>query len=337
MKKQAGAFIFFCFIAVVPASIHSASPVRLNELASEETSPQNDWVELYVAVSSANLSGWALFEQGSQVKTFPSPVICSLDTYIVIHFNSSLPDETSLTGDLNRNGALDLYTPDAGLTGTSNVVTFRNARGRIIDAVVYSDNSSWTSAQQAAFNLAVSTGQWTGTINGGAAQNFTESVNIPKGIGSGNSIGRDPLSNDSDDEAEANQDWTFLRKNQTMGRQNAGLANGIMTLPEGKMFEILQSPFSPHGQGRFSEALIGYPSSPGGRITIQIYDVYGNLVRTLLRSSESGHLSGEIRWDGRDNDGRVVPIGIYVVHLEVLSADGGLSKDDKTVVVGRKL
>src|SRR3989344_5346267 len=109
----------------------------INEVASEEAPATGDWIELYVASAPADLSGWKIYEQNTLIKTFPSNSIFSADTYLILHFNSSAPDETP-----------DFYTPDTGLTGTSNVLTLRNAEGLIADAVVFSDSSSWTSAHQ---------------------------------------------------------------------------------------------------------------------------------------------------------------------------------------------
>ncbi|OGR83255.1 MAG: hypothetical protein A2901_08325 [Elusimicrobia bacterium RIFCSPLOWO2_01_FULL_54_10] len=198
----------------------------INEVASEEAPATGDWIELYVASAPADLSGWKIYEQNTLIKTFPSNSIFSADTYLILHFNSSAPDETP-----------DFYTPDTGLTGTSNVLTLRNAEGLIADAVVFSDSSSWTSAQQSAFNLAVASGQWTGTPDAGT-RSFLESVNIAGGIGAGNSIGRVPGSADNNHFL----DWSHYKGKQTPGTQNPAVITCQTTRhPEGTISEIAPS------------------------------------------------------------------------------------------------
>lgn len=531
--------------------LHGASPVHINEVASEEISPDRDWVELYIASGPIDMSEWKLYEKSSLVKTFPATdFVYNAGTYIVVNFKSSLKDETTFFGDMNGNGAVDVYTSDSGLTGTSNVLSIRDSHGVIIDGVVYSDGSSWTSSQQKAFDVLVATGQWTGTIQGGKEQNFSEAVTVINGIGSGNSIARDETSGDSDDLLEAKDDWTHLKSKQTKGKVNPTIAvclpgsgyvngsisevapsiprlnggdfveifiakaanlcgaklfekgaliktfpsvtprsepfgpyvvlhagievselnpdetdltgdlngNGVVDLysdetspgliggsgnaltlknvdgftadfvafshgtspfvgslknaydsavsvgqwfpdcrekglscyhagsvswndsssrsmsrkisgegtpldsspssandwtvgvptrgrgygsdvrPEPGMLEVTQSPFSPFGDGRFREALIGYRVSGESTVTVGVYNVKGRLILTLLDNSIARNSQTQtVTWDGRDMNDRIVPVGVYVVSMEARSPNGSVSKDTKTVVVGRKL
>lgn len=60
-----------------------------------------------------------------------------------------------------------------------------------------------------------------------------------------------------------------------------------------------------------------------GPVDLSIYDVQGRLVRTLLRGPESGGWK-TAHWDGRDERGRPVPSGVYLVRLE---ADGRVFRD----------
>ncbi|MBD3348380.1 MAG: M6 family metalloprotease domain-containing protein [Candidatus Eisenbacteria bacterium] len=71
----------------------------------------------------------------------------------------------------------------------------------------------------------------------------------------------------------------------------------------------------------------GMPS-PGGRVSLRVYDVNGRLVRTIV----DGFLPGgrhHARWDGKDERGRNVASGVYFYSLEA----PGLSKRGKSVVV----
>jgi len=55
--------------------------------------------------------------------------------------------------------------------------------------------------------------------------------------------------------------------------------------------------------------------SPGGRVTLNIYDVHGRLVRTLLDRNEPAG-SKSTTWDGRNNAGSRVASGTYFYRLE---------------------
>jgi flagellar hook assembly protein FlgD len=51
-------------------------------------------------------------------------------------------------------------------------------------------------------------------------------------------------------------------------------------------------------------------TSDGNLVQVKIYDITGNLVRTLLNTNqEAGNYS--IVWDGKDNLGQIVPAGTY--------------------------
>ncbi|HEX9911691.1 MAG TPA: FlgD immunoglobulin-like domain containing protein, partial [candidate division Zixibacteria bacterium] len=67
-------------------------------------------------------------------------------------------------------------------------------------------------------------------------------------------------------------------------------------------------------------------------LTLKIYDVKGRLVKTLM--DKEPQISGEIFWEGEDNQGRKVKVGIYILYLEV-SGSKNLSKKS-TVVVARR-
>jgi hypothetical protein len=81
------------------------------------------------------------------------------------------------------------------------------------------------------------------------------------------------------------------------------------------------NPFSPNGDGLYDETRIGFfLSREADWVTIEIYDVAGTEVRTIRWQqglTADGRNSFEIAWDGRDDDGGIVPYGIYVARVEV--------------------
>jgi flagellar hook assembly protein FlgD len=50
-----------------------------------------------------------------------------------------------------------------------------------------------------------------------------------------------------------------------------------------------------------------------GPLTVAVYDLKGRLVRTLVEDSWWPSGSGTLSWDGRDQAGRQVASGIYLV------------------------
>ena len=68
-----------------------------------------------------------------------------------------------------------------------------------------------------------------------------------------------------------------------------------------------------------------------------IYDARGRRVRSLAEARLTGS-TGELVWDGRGDDGRDLRVGIYVVLVDAVDADGGIIERHKApVVLARRL
>lgn len=66
-----------------------------------------------------------------------------------------------------------------------------------------------------------------------------------------------------------------------------------------------------------------------------IYNSYGQLVRKLLDADPTGS-ERDVVWNGRDDEGARLPMGIYIVYLEALNAGKGvLCREKKAVVLAR--
>ncbi|NCS87820.1 MAG: hypothetical protein AUK34_03590 [Ignavibacteria bacterium CG2_30_36_16] len=68
------------------------------------------------------------------------------------------------------------------------------------------------------------------------------------------------------------------------------------------------NPFNPNTTIRFS-----IPQSE--IVSIEIYDVQGELVKSLLKNSDQSSGTFELKWDGKDDSGKVVPSGIYFTRM----------------------
>ncbi len=103
---------------------------------------------------------------------------------------------------------------------------------------------------------------------------------------------------------------------------------------EEKNFVIALSPnpFSPDGD-RFEDWLqISYELPLRANLTLKIYDFKGRLVKTLLENSNL--LSGNVSWDGRDEENSIVRMGMCILLAE---AQGSINFTKKIpIAVARK-
>ncbi len=76
-----------------------------------------------------------------------------------------------------------------------------------------------------------------------------------------------------------------------------------------ELFQNYPNPFNP-------TTTIRYRLSAVNRVTLKVYDILGREVRTLVdeRQTAGEHI---VWWDGKDNDGNLVPSGAYFCQLQV--------------------
>lgn len=88
------------------------------------------------------------------------------------------------------------------------------------------------------------------------------------------------------------------------------------------LLELHPNPFSPDGDGH--EDLLAIRcrfDHADSRLDLKIYDIRGRLVRRLANNEPAGY-SSEYLWDGRGDDRRELPTGLYIVYLEALGKGG---------------
>jgi len=94
--------------------------------------------------------------------------------------------------------------------------------------------------------------------------------------------------------------------------------------------------FSPDGDGFGDRVAVSYQLPfTKARVRLQVYDRAGRLVKALLDQEESAARS-TVFWDGKDEDGRVLPIGVYIVYLEAVQGRD-LITAKKSCVLAKKL
>lgn len=97
--------------------------------------------------------------------------------------------------------------------------------------------------------------------------------------------------------------------------------------------QVSPSPFSPDGDGLDDFAALDYSlRSSSSVVRARVFDAHGRLVRTLGESQPSGRL-GRFIWDGLDEAGRPLRVGIYVVLVESLDVPNRRSEKHKAAVV----
>ncbi|PJC61159.1 MAG: hypothetical protein CO025_00505, partial [Ignavibacteria bacterium CG_4_9_14_0_2_um_filter_37_13] len=101
---------------------------------------------------------------------------------------------------------------------------------------------------------------------------------------------------------------------------------------------VSPNPFSPDNDGFEDFTIINYNLSQTiSQTRIKIFDSKGRLVRTLLNNQASGQ-SGSVVFNGLDDNGNPLRIGIYIVYLEAMNdASAVVDKLKTVVVVARKL
>jgi hypothetical protein len=83
------------------------------------------------------------------------------------------------------------------------------------------------------------------------------------------------------------------------------------------------NPFTPNGDGRNDYTYISFFVSNlilERPVSISIFDVTGRMVRSLLDTKSTAQAFVEqnaIQWDGRDNNGRLLPPGLYIYQIKV--------------------
>jgi hypothetical protein len=120
---------------------------------------------------------------------------------------------------------------------------------------------------------------------------------------------------------------SFSPTGSTPGEPNTYFYPRIQTID----LDVTPDPFSPDGDGFEDQTTIKFNPPEADRFEMAVYDLSGRKVKTFFESGMS--IPGEIVWDGRGDDGRMLGVGIYILYAHV---EGGVTaKTKRTVVIAR--
>lgn len=119
----------------------------------------------------------------------------------------------------------------------------------------------------------------------------------------------------------------------TPGYQNSQFSPAVIIADD---FTIVPEIFSPDLDGYQDITTFNYQLDNGGYVaSIRIYDQAGRLEKDLV-NNQSLSTSGSFTWDGTDNDGAKVNVGIHIVYFELVHLNGEILQFKKPVVVATK-
>jgi len=275
--------------------------VVINEVAWMGTAANSDheWMELFNnTTAEITLTDWTLTNEDNENITFTSSHKIPTKGYFLLEVNDSAVDD--ITADFDYSSF--------NLDDTKNTaLTLKDSAGTTIDSV--SNTSGWFAGNT-------------------KTDSTMERVNT-KGSGTSSS-------NWGTNDGET-RNGTDADGNNINGTPKAQNSTYSIAEPGTDFLKITQSPFSPYDDSpEPRKAKITYNTSATSKITMKIYNVKGNVVKTLIQQQDGGTNKYEM-WDGKDDDGNIVPVGVYVVHLEATDrVTGSVEKKSKTIVVGRE-
>jgi hypothetical protein len=106
---------------------------------------------------------------------------------------------------------------------------------------------------------------------------------------------------------------------------------------ESENISISPAVFSPDGDGTDDQVFLTViPGGSGFIGNITIYDLQGRMINTMCSNMLLG-TENILSWNGKYNDNKDAPIGIYLIYIEIYNQQGVVKKYRKVVTVARRL
>ena len=125
---------------------------------------------------------------------------------------------------------------------------------------------------------------------------------------------------------------------EAMGFGTPGRENSMAQQEPTSSEEITVVPgvFSPDGDGQDDQCVFSYAfETAGSTMNTYVFTLEGQMVRQLVKGELVGQ-EGSFVWNGMDQHGRRVPLGLYIVVAEVFDLDGTIRKYKMAVTVASR-
>lgn len=96
------------------------------------------------------------------------------------------------------------------------------------------------------------------------------------------------------------------------------MTTSTSAIPSAGDLNLQQNYPNPFSHSKTTSTTIAFRLAEPAPVTLKVFNLLGKEVRTLLNEARPAGRSS-VSWDGRDNDGRPVPAGIYVYKLSTRS------------------
>jgi hypothetical protein len=133
----------------------------------------------------------------------------------------------------------------------------------------------------------------------------------------------------------ANQNGNWFSASTESGYGTPGYKNSQAGIENVEKPEVSFEPetFSPNSDGYNDEYRIHYQfDKPGFIANVWIFDAAGRLALKLA-NNEILATGGNLRWNGEDETGQRLPLGVYVVAVEIFNAEGEIYRFKDGVVL----
>ena len=193
--------------------------------------------------------------------------------------------EAILRGGCPQLHYYDVVTNDAGIPGTGVALEYEDNGGSPLDAGVYhTDQTQSYQTINLGFGIECIAD---GTVDGGAG-NYTAEGYFHVGI----------------------EDRVNLMDNimSFFGETPTGPATGVVDGAKNVLSHAYPNPFNPVTK-------IAYSVKEAGPVTIEVYNVAGKIVRTLLDTEVDAGARGFVVWDGANDGGKRCASGVYFYRI----------------------
>ncbi len=113
-------------------------------------------------------------------------------------------------------------------------------------------------------------------------------------------------------------------------------SQSVVDQPGAVPFELTNKQFSPNDDGHNDFLTVNFSGGSGDDIaSIWVYDLEGRIIRQLL-SNESIGTSALIQWDGRNVDGQLADMGIYIIFVQLWDPQGNVKEYQKSCALVKR-